>query len=635
MLGSKMANITLNTDTFISRIKKLYSAWKQSAETKEENGFGFPKMDALISAVGIDEDIVYSKSIALQSWLLGYELTDTVMVITEEEIHFLASKKKIDFLRQIQSSSKDENGLPAKLELHIRDRTDEDKKNFQKLIDALKKSKKGKTLGVDVSADIAYVMAPKEEPELLTMKKACFVSVDKVKHAKLAEGVESAITDKKYVTGVDTSQLDMCYPAIIQSGGNYSLKFSAISDKNFLHFGAIVCSLGARYKSYCSNIVRTLLVNPTDAIQANYNFLVSLEEEILKVLTDGTALNNVYQAGIKFAEKEKPDLVPNLTKNFGFATGIEFRESSLVIGPKTTAVARKDMVFNVNVGLAGLTNKEASEKEGKVYALFIGDTVQVNVDHPATIMTPSKKKIKNVGIFVKDDEDEEEEEEKEKTPKEPQILGRGKRTAVLESKLRYYIVYTSPQSEHSSEEKRKQHQKELAMALNEAAKQRLAQQSDGREKEKVRKSTVSYKNHGQMPREPEVKELKIYVDLFVVYRTYRSTNVKEPGELSAPSANLNTAFRLIKEVQKKFKNREAEEREKEDLVKQDTLVMSQNKGNPKLKDLYIRPNIVTKRMTDFQLSHLKLLCSLKIENLIIIENGFVVLIFVELCNNNY
>jgi hypothetical protein len=44
------------------------------------------------------------------------------MMVAEEEIHFLASKKKIDFLRQIQNSSKDENGLPAKLELHIRDR---------------------------------------------------------------------------------------------------------------------------------------------------------------------------------------------------------------------------------------------------------------------------------------------------------------------------------------------------------------------------------------------------------------------------------------------------------------------------------------------------------------------------------
>lgn len=57
-------------------------------------------------------------------------------------------------------------------------------------------------------------------------------------------------------------------------------------------------------------------------------------------------------------------------------------------------------------------------------------------------------------------------------------------------------------------------------------------------------------------------------------------------------------------MQKRFKTREAEEREKEDLVKQDTLVLSTNKGNPKLKDLYIRPNIVTKRMTGSLEAHI-------------------------------
>lgn len=85
--------------------------------------------------------------------------------------------------------------------------------------------------------------------------------------------------------------------------------------------------------------------------------------------------------------------------------------------------------------------------------------------------------------------------------------------------------------------------------------------------------------------------------------TYRSTNVKEPGEISAPSSNLNTAFRLIKEVQKKFKTREAEEREKEGIVKQDTLVLSSNKGNPKLKDLFIRPNIYSKRIVGILEAH--------------------------------
>lgn len=374
---------------------------------------------------------------------------------------------------------------------------------------------------VDVSAAVAYFMAPKEDNEIIIIKKACMVTVDvftkylkdqimeiidsekKVKHIKLAEGVESAISDKKYVSGVDVSQVDMCYPAIIQSGGNYNLKFSVMSDKNTLHFGAIICCLGARYKSYCSNIVRTLLVNPSEEVQNNYNFLINLEEEVLKKLTAGIKLCEVYETGIEYVKKEKANLLENLTKNFGFAMGIEFKESSLMISQKTTAIAKKGMVFNVNIGLANLQNKDATDKEGKLYALYIGDTVMVNEGQPASVLTASKKKIKNVGIFLKDESEEEEnDEEKENAPK-PEILGRGKRTAVIESKLR---------SEHPSEEKRKEHQKELALLLNEKAKERLAKQSGAKDTEKVRKNTVSYKNVNQMPRVPEVKELKLYVD---------------------------------------------------------------------------------------------------------------------------
>ena len=69
---------------------------------------------------------------------------------------------------------------------------------------------------------------------------------------------------------MDINQVDTCYPTIIQSGGNYSLKFSTISDNNPLHFGVIICSLGARYKGYCSNLVRTLLVNPTKEMEVKF-----------------------------------------------------------------------------------------------------------------------------------------------------------------------------------------------------------------------------------------------------------------------------------------------------------------------------------------------------------------------------
>lgn len=105
---------------------------------------------------------------------------------------------------------------------------------------------------------------------------------------------------------------------------------------------------------------------------------MNIEEEILKKLTAGTKISAVYDAGVKYVKTEKPSMIDHLTKNFGFAMGIEFRESSLLVGPKTHAVLKKGMVFNINVGLANLTNPEASDREGKTYALFIGDTVIVN-----------------------------------------------------------------------------------------------------------------------------------------------------------------------------------------------------------------------------------------------------------------
>lgn len=64
-----------------------------------------------------------------------------------------------------------------------------------------------------------------------------------------------------------------------------------------------------------------------------------------------------------------------MTKAVGFGTGIEFRESALLIGPKNTAVAKKGQVYNVNLGFSDLSNPDSNSKK---YALFIGDTVVVN-----------------------------------------------------------------------------------------------------------------------------------------------------------------------------------------------------------------------------------------------------------------
>lgn len=86
--------------------------------------------------------------------------------------------------------------------------------------------------------------------------------------------------------------------------------------------------------------------------------------------------------------------------------------------------------------------------------------------------------------------------------------------------------------------------------------------------------------------------------------TYRASNQRHIGEVTSASTNLNNAYRIIKEVLKKFRSREAEEKERANLVEQDNLVIDPGKSAFRLRDLYIRPNIVAKRITGEYCSHI-------------------------------
>lgn len=413
-------------------------------------------------------------------------MTDIITLFCKKCIYILASKKKVDFLKAIESSKENEEGVPP-VTLLVRNKG-KDSENFHKLLEAIENSSFGKTIGtfprdkfpgafasewqkcldskkcdhLDISMAIAYIMAPKDDQEIRLITKASLYTSElyskylkeeitriidedkKVKHSKLSEGVEAASQNKKYMKNVDLSQLEVCYPAIIQSGGNYNLKFSAHSDKNNLHFGVITCALGLRYRQYCSNIVRTLLVNPTQVQISHYEFLLSVQESLLNNLRPGVKLSDLYQQAIDMVAKYDKRLLDKFTKNCGFAMGIEFRESSLVIAPKSNATVRKGMVFNISLGFSDLKNLDTKEDLGKVYALFIGDTVLVNDEKTApSVLTQSKKKLSSIAIIIKDENGDEEEEEDEDNMNEvvkDALQSRSRRTAVIDTKLRVYLL---------------------------------------------------------------------------------------------------------------------------------------------------------------------------------------------------
>ncbi|XP_009615496.1 FACT complex subunit SPT16-like [Nicotiana tomentosiformis] len=662
---------TIDLNTFSSRLKALYSHWREH----KDDFWGSSDVLA-IATPPPSEDLRYLKSSAVNIWLLGYEFPETIMVFGDKEIHFLCSQKKASLLNVVKSAAKE--AVNVEVVMHVKGKSEDGTAQMENVLRAIrmqsksdgrdtsvigyiaKEAPEGKLLEIwtdkmrnsslplsDITNGLANLFAVKDQSEIINVKKAAYLTASalknyvvpklekiideekKVTHSLLMDDTEKAILEPtKIKVKLKAENVDICYPPIFQSGGNFDLRPSATSNDDHLYYDSasvIVCAVGSRYNSYCSNVARSFLIDSTSKQTKAYEVLLKAHEAAIGALKAGNKLSAVYQAALEVVERDAPELINNLTKSAGTGIGLEFRESGLILNAKNEKVLREGMVFNVSLGFQNLQT-ETSKEKSRNFSLLLADTIIVTNDGREVVTQLSSKALKDVAYSF-NEEEEEEEEVKVKT----------------ESNRKEALYSKATLRSNNQEELRRQHQAELARQKNEETARRLAGGGalSGNNRSAARTSTdlVAYKSINDLP---PPREMIIQVDqkneaiLLPIYGTMvpfhvatvktvssqQDTNrncyiriifnvpgapftpvdanalknqgaiyLKEVSFRSKDPRHISEVVQLIKTLRRNVMARESERAERATLVTQEKLVLAGNKFKPvRLSDLWIRPS---------------------------------------------
>ncbi|KAH8820790.1 FACT complex subunit-domain-containing protein [Xylogone sp. PMI_703] len=684
-----MAEIKIDKNLFQERLSHFISAWKAD---KRAGDALFGGANSILVLMGKSEETAqFQKNNAIHFWLLGYEFPATLFLFTLEALYIVTTAKKAKHLEPLKGGK-----IPLEILVRGKD-AEQNEKLFNKITDLIKSS--GKKVGVitkdtstgpfidewkksfsEISKDVEQVdistalsaaaLSVKDENELRAMRnasKACIALMNpyfveemsnildeekKVKHSSLANNVDSKLDDKKFWTTVelpsgqrmpsdfDPGQLDWTHGPIIQSGGKFDLKMTAQVDDEILHPGVILASMGLRYKTYCSMIARTYLVDPNKSQESNYKLLLQVHGLVMKEIRDGAVVKDIYNKALALVKSKKPELEKHFLRNVGSGIGIETRDGTLLLNAKSTRSLKDGMTLCVTTGFNDIENPSPQDKKSKIYSMVLSDTVRVTTTDPVIFTGDAPSDLDATSFFFKDDEEPEPTPKKSK--KDPSV-GAVAAKNITKTKLR---AERTTQIDEGAEARRREHQKELAKKKQEEGLARFAEATGNQNGVAVKKFKrfESYKRDNQFP--SKVRDLAIVVDpknstivLPIMGRpvpfhiqtiknasksdegeyAYLRINFLSPGQgvgrkddqpfedasahfvrsltfRSHDGDHLQDIANQIGNMKKDAVKREQEKKEMEDVVEQDKLIEIRNRRPAVMDNVFVRPAMDGKRV---------------------------------------
>lgn len=466
----------------------------------------------------------------------------------------------------------------------------------------------------------------------------------KVSHTELSKKIEAIIQDpSKIGLKLAADSVESCYDPIVQSGGQYDIKLSAMSNNDKLTANVIICSIGARYRSYCSTLARTFLVDAPPKVEDTYATLLATYHVCLEKMVPDNELKDVYEAARNYLKTKDASLLSYLPKSLGFAIGLEFRDPTLVLNQTNTTKFVPGMVFTLSLGLNNVPLSEEDKKNVpeavkalSLFSLLVSDMVMVQKDGVPEVFTKISKEFSDISYSIGDPEKGEEDDED----------GDNKEVSTRRSRR----SKEEQEAQEQSNYKRYQFQQDLMKRRLEEARKRIRNgiTAGSAEVEEIAtevKDMVTYASPADFPKDlvpnrvkvdmekeallvpingrhvpfhisivksvtqpdPDMrinfyipgaalgKEAAKHVQQLVLKYGSEFTFIKELTFRSSDGKNLLNVYQQYQELRRRIRQREQKADQEKDLVVQAKLIKIKDQRVPRLLEVKIRPQLSGKK----------------------------------------
>ena len=215
---------------------------------------------------------------------------------------------------------------------------------------------------------------------------------------------------------------------------------------------------------------------------------------------------DVYNKALGIIKTKKPEMEKHFLKNVGWGVGLENKDPTLVLNAKNQRTLKDGMTLIINTGFQDIENPQPQDKNSKVYALVLTDTIRVTSGDPVVFTAEAPTSADANSFFFKDDEEAEPTPKKEKRDSR---VGAVATKNITSTRLR---SERSTQVDDEADQKRREHQKELAAKKQKEGLARFAVSTSNKNGAEVKKfkKFESYKRDNQFPL--KIRNLEIIVD---------------------------------------------------------------------------------------------------------------------------